>query len=72
MNTKRIQEKLVEYGLDAILLFSDENTRYASRFHFTDGAVVVTRAKAWLFTDSRYIEAAQSEAEGCGGAVQQR
>lgn len=64
MNTKRIQEKLAQYGFDAILLFSDENTRYASAFHFTDGAVVVTREKAWLFTDSRYIEAAQNEAQG--------
>ncbi len=63
MNTKKIQAKLKEAGLDAIVLFSDENTRYASAFHFSDGAVVVTREKSWLLTDSRYIEAARNEAK---------
>lgn len=61
-NTEKIRAKLVEAGLDAIILFSDENTRYASAFHFSDGAVVVSREKSWLLTDSRYIEAAANEA----------
>ena len=61
MNAKKIQAKLREAGLDAIVLFSDDNTRYASSFHFTDGAVVVTCEKSWLITDSRYIEAALGE-----------
>lgn len=64
MNIKKIQEKLKEFGFDAILLFSDENTRYASAFHFSDGAVVVTREKGWVITDSRYIEAAKNEVKG--------
>ena len=63
MNIKKIQSKLKEANLDAIVLFSDENTRYASSFHFSDGAVVVTRDKSWLLTDSRYIEAAGNEAK---------
>ena len=61
-NTEKIRAKLIEAGLDAIILFSGENTRYASSFHFSDGAVVVTREKSWLLTDSRYIEAALKEA----------
>ena len=60
-NIKKIQNKLKEFDLDAIVLFSEENIRYAAAFHFTDGAVVVTREKSWLLTDSRYIEAAQKE-----------
>lgn len=64
MNINKIQEKLKEFGFDAILLTSGENTRYASAFHFTDGAVVVTREKGWVITDSRYIEAAQNEVKG--------
>ena len=63
-NTEKIRAKLKAAGLDAIILFSAENTRYASSFHFSDGAVVVSLEKSWLLTDSRYIEAAQNEA-GC-------
>lgn len=57
-----IQSKLEQQGLDALLLRSETNTLYASRFPFTDGAVVVTRGGAWLLTDSRYMEAARQEA----------
>ena len=62
-NTEKIKAKLREARLDAMILFSDENTRYASAFHFSDGAVVVTRERSWLLTDSRYIEAAQRESQ---------
>ena len=62
-NTEKIRARLAEAGLEAIVLFSDENTRYASSFHFSDGAVVVTLEKSWLLTDSRYIEAAGMEAQ---------
>lgn len=64
MNTEKIQAKLKEKGLDAIVLFSDVNIRYACGFFITDGAVLVTTDRAWLFTDSRYIEAAREEAVG--------
>lgn len=58
-NLCRIQQKLAESGLDAVLVTDEKNQRYACGFPFTDGAVLVTREKAFLFTDSRYIEAAQ-------------
>ena len=58
-NTKKIQEKLVSAGLDALLISDEKNQRYACGFPFTDGAVLVTTGKTYLFTDSRYIEAAQ-------------
>ena len=64
-NIKRIQEALGRQGLDAILLTDEKNQRYATGFAFTDGAVVVGREKAWLLTDSRYIEAAEKIAGGC-------
>ncbi|MBR1658847.1 MAG: aminopeptidase P family protein [Oscillospiraceae bacterium] len=60
---EKIQNKLREKGLDALLLFSDVNVRYVSRFPITDGAALVTAAGAWLVTDSRYIEAARAESE---------
>ena len=64
MNVKKIQEKLLENNLDAVLLFSEQNIRYASNFYITDGAVLVGRERAWMFTDSRYIEAARAQAKG--------
>ena len=56
-NIARIQEALIRKDLDAILITDEKNQRYATGFAFTDGAVVVGREKAWLLTDSRYIEA---------------
>ncbi len=64
-NIHRIQEALIRQGLDAILLTDEKNQRYASGFAFTDGAVLVGREKAWLLTDSRYIEAAEKIAGSC-------
>ena len=60
---EKIQKGLAEKELDAIVLFSEPNVRYAGQFAFTDGAVAVTREKAVLLTDSRYIEAASAEAK---------
>ena len=64
-NIARIQEQLRESGLDALLILDEKNQRFAAGFPFTDGAVVVGRDRAWLLTDSRYIEAAEKIAGGC-------
>ena len=64
-NIARIQQKLCENGLDALLILDEKNQRFAAGFPFTDGAVLVGREKAWLLTDSRYIEAAEKIAGGC-------
>ena len=60
---EKIQDALVKKDLDAVVLFSEPNVRYAGQFAFTDGAVAVTRTRAVLLTDSRYIEAARAEAK---------
>ena len=64
-----IQKTLIEKKLDAILLTDEKNQRYAAGFPFTDGYVLVSREKAWLLTDSRYIEAAQETAGNCAEIV---
>jgi len=64
-NIARIQQALAKQDLDAILLTDEKNQRYATGFAFTDGMVVVGREKAWLITDSRYIEAAEKTAGDC-------
>ena len=64
-NIKRIQEKLVEKELDAVLVTDEKNQRYACGFPFTDGLVFVSRDSAYLITDSRYIEAAEKASGDC-------
>ena len=59
-----IQRKLTEAGLDAVLVFDEKNLRYASGFAFSDGAMLITADKAFLYTDSRYIEAAEKAVSG--------
>lgn len=61
---EKLQAQLIQRDLDAVVLFSESNVRYAGQFAFTDGAVAVARDRALLLTDSRYIEAARAEAKG--------
>lgn len=63
-NLQKLQNKLTESGLDAMLLTDPKNRFYVTGFHSSAGAVVVTQNDAWLFTDSRYIEAAEHTAAG--------
>ncbi len=46
-----------------MLITDEKNQRYATGFAFTDGAVLVTKSSAYLFTDSRYIEAAEKSVD---------
>lgn len=63
-NIESIREKLTERGLDALLLLTERDIRYATGFPISDGAVLITRQFAWMFTDSRYIEAARAQTGG--------
>lgn len=61
-----IAAQLESHELDAILLTGEADRFYASGFHSagTDGVALVTRKKAYYFTDSRYIEAAGRRVQG--------
>ena len=61
--TKMI-EKMKERGLEAVLVTSEINQRYLTGFAFTDGYVLVTPARSYLVTDSRYVEAAGMKVSG--------
>lgn len=56
----QIAQTLESQNLDAMLLTQEANRFYASGFHSsgTDGVAIVTKAKNYYFTDSRYTEAA--------------
>lgn len=59
-NLKRLQETLVFEDLEGILLFDENNIRWLGGLHISDGAALVTHDECFLFTDSRYIEAAEA------------
>ena len=59
-NIAGIRRELIARGLDAVLVTDEKNQRYATGFPITDGAVLVGRERAFLITDSRYIEAAEA------------
>ena len=48
--------------MDAVLVENPVHQYYLSGFNFCDEHVVIGREKAWLFTDFRYIEAANGSA----------
>ena len=59
-----IMQALETYGLDALLITSAPNRRYATGFPSSAGAAVVTKDTAYFFVDSRYIEAAAAKIPG--------
>ena len=63
---QKIAARLEAHDLDAMLLTGEANRFYASGFHSagTDGVALVTRRKAYYFTDSRYTEAAARCVQG--------
>ncbi len=58
-------QKFLKNSHEAILIHSPENRRYFTDFPSSDGYLVVTKDDAVLFTDSRYIEAAQKTIKAC-------
>ena len=58
----KLRAKMDELGLDAIYVSSPENHLYVTDFDNPDGYAFLTKDAAWVFADSRYIEAAKAEA----------
>ncbi|MCL2368857.1 MAG: aminopeptidase P family protein [Oscillospiraceae bacterium] len=49
--------------LDAILLTGPINRRWATGYHTSDGALVITKGESVFITDSRYIEGARARVQ---------
>ena len=60
----KLRKKLNELEVDAFLITSGINRRYLSGFSGSAGMLLITAEEAVLFTDSRYIERAEQEADG--------
>ncbi len=54
-----LYKKMATEPYDAVIVTSEVNQRYLTGFAFTDGYVVVTKEKAYVLVDFRYIEAAK-------------
>lgn len=50
--------------VDAFLLTSQVNRRYAAGYDVAEGVAVIGKGESFYFTDSRYIEAAQENLKG--------
>lgn len=61
---QKFQEALGGLGLDSALISSEAGQRYLSDFPFSDGYLLVTPDRAYLLTDSRYVEAAKEQVRG--------
>ena len=59
---ENLRNKLEEKALDAILISTPENRRYLSRFTGSAGYLVISRDRAVLATDFRYVEQAGNQA----------
>jgi len=62
--TNKIAAQLGAYDIDALLITGETNRRYATDFHSTAGAVLVTEGESIFITDGRYIEAARKRIDG--------
>ena len=57
---------------DAAVILSEHSRRYFTGFAATDGVLFVSRDRAVLLEDFRYIEAARAQAKGCEVALLER
>lgn len=58
-----LQKMLPEGG--CMIVLSQRNRQYLTNFRADDGILIVTKQKAVLFADFRYIEAARAQASDC-------
>ena len=60
---QRFNEAFKDNTAGAVLVHSEANQTWLSGFEFQDGYVLITKEKAYLLTDFRYIEAAKEETD---------
>lgn len=60
---QRFNEAFKDVEAGAVLVNSEANQTWLSGFEFQDGLVLITKEKAYLLTDFRYIEAAHNEVD---------
>ncbi|MGB9857073.1 MAG: M24 family metallopeptidase [Dictyoglomaceae bacterium] len=61
MNIEKIQEKLKNENIDAILITNLKNIRYLTGFSGSTALLLVESEKSFILVDSRYLEQAKEE-----------
>ncbi|HCC00793.1 MAG TPA: aminopeptidase P family protein [Ruminococcaceae bacterium] len=64
--------KVLPANIDAAMVLSEHNRFYLTGFAATDGILLMSRKRALLLADSRYIEAAREQASGCEVVLMQK
>ncbi|MGG0665796.1 Xaa-Pro peptidase family protein [Viridibacillus arvi] len=59
---EKLRAVLEEQGLESLIITNDQNRRYLTGFTGSAGTVLVTKNKAFLFVDFRYVQQAQDQA----------
>ena len=62
MRLERLRQRLVDEGLDAILITTPANRRYMSGFTGSAGTLIISQDRAILATDFRYWEQVEKQA----------
>ncbi len=63
MNIELLRSRMLQMGIDAVLITSELNQRYLLDYPFTDGMLLITLRKAYMITDFRYEEEAKKYAD---------
>jgi len=56
LNSEKVQQKLGEFGLDAIIITSVQNCRYVTSFDCKNETVIITPSDVYFLTDARFYE----------------
>jgi len=67
-----LRRVLSRKGLDGLLVTDLTNVRYLSGYTGSNGMMIVTRNRAWFYTDFRYKEQIRTEVRGCRKKVLDR
>ena len=64
-----LRERMQDQGLDALAVSSLHNIRYLTGFSGSNGLCVVTKGRAFLVTDTRYVAQSRMEVKNCNRVI---
>jgi Xaa-Pro aminopeptidase len=67
-----LRKKFAAENVDGLLVTRPENIRYLCGYTGSNGALLITRRAAWLYTDFRYAEQVKTEVRDCRPVVLKR
>jgi len=62
LRIQKLRAKMEDKGIEGVVISKQENRYYISGFTGSDGLAIITKNKAIIVTDSRYVEQAKAQA----------